>query len=129
MVQNISKRILIYFIKLFSLDFIPIRIITFIYIFLLDRSPIVIKQTRVGLHGKNFDMFKFRTMKKDSHIERDQLQDLNEHSGPLFKIQDDPRIIKGTKILRKFSIDEIPQLLNVIKGKCPCWAKTLISRR
>ena len=45
----------------------------------------IIKQTRVGLHGKNFDMLKFRTMKKDSHIERDQLQDLNEHSGPLFK--------------------------------------------
>ena len=56
-------------------------------------------------------------MKKDSHVERDQLKDLNEHSGPLFKIQDDPRIIKGTKVLRKFSIDEIPQLINVIKGE------------
>ena len=116
--KYISKRILdISLIILFSFIFIPITIITLVYIFLLDRSPMIIKQTRVGLHGKNFDMLKFRTMKKDSHIERDQLQDLNEHSGPLFKIHDDPRIIKGTKILRKFSIDEIPQLLNVIKGE------------
>ena len=77
----------------------------------------LIKQTRVGLHGKNFNMFKFRTMKKDSHVERDDLQELNEQGGPLFKIQNDPRIIKGTKFLRKFSIDEIPQLINVVKGE------------
>ena len=58
-------------------------------------------------------MFKFRTMKKDSHIERDQLQDLNEHSGPLFKIQDDPRIIKGTKILKSYqSVDKNQLSLN-----------------
>ena len=102
---------------MFSFIFIPVALLTVLYIFLLDRSPVLIKQTRVGLHGKNFNMFKFRTMKKDSHIERDDLQELNEQSGPLFKIQDDPRIIRGTKFLRKFSIDEIPQLINVIKGE------------
>ena len=105
------------FIILFSFIFIPVALLTVLYIFLLDRSPVLIKQTRVGLHGKNFNMFKFRTMKKDSHIERDDLQELNEQSGPLFKIQDEPRIIRGTKFLRKFSIDEIPQLINVIKGE------------
>ena len=116
--KYISKRILdISFIILFSFIFIPVALLTVLYIFLLDRSPVLIKQTRVGLHGKNFNMFKFRTMKKDSHIERDDLQELNEQSGPLFKIQDDPRIIRGTKFLRKFSIDEIPQLINVIKGE------------
>ena len=77
----------------------------------------VIKQTRVGLHGKNFKMYKFRTMKKDSHDERDDLQEMNKHDGPLFKIDDDPRIINGSKFLRKYSIDEIPQLINVIKGE------------
>jgi lipopolysaccharide/colanic/teichoic acid biosynthesis glycosyltransferase len=56
-------------------------------------------------------------MKKNSHLQREQLQKLNEQSGPLFKIEDDPRIIKGTKFLRKFSIDEIPQLINVLKGE------------
>ena len=116
--KYISKRILdISFIILFSFIFIPVALLTVLYIFLLDRSPVLIKQTRVGLHGKNFNMFKFRTMKKDSHIERDDLQELNEQSGPLFKIQDDPRIIRGTKFLRKFSIDEIPQLINVVKGE------------
>tara|TARA_B100001115_G_C15704249_1_gene341706 strand:+ start:217 stop:735 length:519 start_codon:yes stop_codon:yes gene_type:complete len=88
-----------------------------LYLFLLDGYPMVIKQTRVGLHGKNFKMYKFRTMKKDSHEERDDLQEMNKHDGPLFKIDDDPRIINGSKFLRKYSIDEIPQLINVIKGE------------
>jgi lipopolysaccharide/colanic/teichoic acid biosynthesis glycosyltransferase len=76
----------------------------------------VIKQTRVGLHGRNFTMYKFRTMKNNSHNERKDLEKQNEHSGPLFKIDDDPRIIKGSKVLRKFSLDELPQLVNVLKG-------------
>ena len=56
-------------------------------------------------------------MKKNSHEERKDLKDLNEHGGPLFKIENDPRIFKGGKVLRRFSIDEIPQLLNVLKGE------------
>ena len=62
-------------------------------------------------------MYKLRTMKKNSHLERNQLQELNEQSGPLFKIENDPRIIKGTKFFRRFSLDEIPQLINVVKGE------------
>ena len=116
--RYISKRILdIFVIMFFSVLFIPISIITMLYLFLLDGYPMVIKQTRVGLHGKNFKMYKFRTMKKDSHEERDDLQEMNKHDGPLFKIDDDPRIINGSKFLRKYSIDEIPQLINVIKGE------------
>ena len=62
-------------------------------------------------------MYKFRTMKVDSHDKREELEELNEHSGPLFKIQNDPRIFKGGNFLRKYSIDEIPQLINVLKGE------------
>ena len=62
-------------------------------------------------------MYKFRTMKKDSHELRDTLSNLNKGEGPLFKIEDDPRIIKKLKFVREFSLDEIPQFLNVIKGE------------
>ncbi len=116
--RYISKRILdILLIFIFSILLIPLFLISIIFISILDGYPAVIKQTRVGLHGKNFNMYKLRTMKKNSHLEREQLQRLNEQSGPLFKIENDPRIIKGTKFLRKFSVDEIPQLINVLKGE------------
>ena len=116
--RYISKRILdIFLIILFSVIFVPILIFSIITIVILDGFPAVIKQTRVGLHGKTFNMYKLRTMKKNSHLERNQLQELNEQSGPLFKIENDPRIIKGTKFFRRFSLDEIPQLINVVKGE------------
>ena len=116
--RYISKRILdIFLIILFSIIFVPILIFSIITIVILDGFPAVIKQTRVGLHGKTFNMYKLRTMKKNSHLERNQLQELNEQSGPLFKIENDPRIIKGTKFFRRFSLDEIPQLINVVKGE------------
>ena len=90
--------------------------ISSIYILLNNGGPVFIKQIRVGLHGSEFAMFKLRTMKAESHEERELLKDLNEQSGPLFKINDDPRLINGAKFLRRYSIDEIPQFLNIIKG-------------
>ena len=95
---------------------LPFLILVYIYIWSLDSTPIVIKQNRVGLHGKKFKMFKFRTMYQYSHEKRDELQDLNTKLGPLFKIDNDPRLIKGSEVLRRLSIDELPQLINVIKG-------------
>ena len=89
---------------------------TFIFIIFIDNTPAIIKQKRVGLHGKIFNMYKFRTMKNDSHKERADLESLNKGSGPLFKISDDPRLLTGAKLLRRFSIDELPQLLNILKG-------------
>jgi lipopolysaccharide/colanic/teichoic acid biosynthesis glycosyltransferase len=77
----------------------------------------VITQTRTGLHGKKFELYKFRTMYKDAHSNRNNLKEKNTKSGPLFKIDKDPRIINGLGFLRRFSIDELPQLLNVIKGE------------
>jgi len=99
------------------LIFSPILIFTYLFILLMDGRPILYKQTRVGLHGNNFQMFKFRTMKKNSHEQRDELEDVNKKSGPLFKIENDPRLIHGIGFIRKFSIDEIPQFLNVLKGE------------
>ena len=114
----IVKRVIdILFVILTSLVTIPISLFTYFYILITDGRPAIIKQTRVGLHGKNFNMFKFRTMRNNSHKERDDLMNLNEHSGPLFKIENDPRIFKGGKALRRFSIDEIPQLINVLRGE------------
>lgn len=87
-----------------------------IYIRLLDGGPTVIKQNRVGLHGKQFKMYKFRTMKNNSHTLRKDLEDLNKNDGVIFKIENDPRIIKGTSLLRNLSLDELPQLFNVFIG-------------
>ena len=96
---------------------LPFAFLTMIFILFADGFPPLIKQERIGLHGKSFKMYKFRTMKLNSHNERENLKDLNQRSGPLFKIENDPRLIKGSKLIRKFSIDEIPQLLNVLKGE------------
>jgi len=62
-------------------------------------------------------MYKFRTMKQNSHSERKELKDLNTQKGPLFKIENDPRLLRGAKHIRKFSLDELPQFFNVLSGK------------
>lgn len=95
----------------------PLILITYFYIFIIDGRPVIIKQARVGLHGKQFNMYKFRTMYNNSHEIREELQDLNKNDEVIFKIEDDPRIIKGAHSLRKYSLDEIPQFLNVLKGE------------
>ena len=78
-------------------------------------SPIFI-QNRVGMNGKEFKFFKFRTMYPDAETHLQELLDRNEMNGPVFKIKDDPRITKVGRILRKTSVDELPQLWNVLKG-------------
>ena len=95
----------------------PLFILIYIFIFLKDGSPVIIKQNRVGLHGKLFNMYKFRTMYSNSHSKRDDLQDLNKNDEIIFKIENDPRIFSGGQVLRKFSLDELPQLFNVLKGE------------
>ena len=103
----------------FVILLLTIPFIFFITLFILisDGFPPIIKQERIGLHGKKFSMYKFRTMKVDSHKEREFLKKLNEHDGPLFKIEDDPRFIKGARLIRKFSLDELPQIINIFKGE------------
>jgi len=96
---------------------LPISLSVLFLILIMDGYPFFIKQKRVGLHGNHFNMYKFRTMRKDSHKLRDSLSSLNKGRGPLFKIEDDPRIIKQLKFIREYSLDEIPQFINVLKGE------------
>ena len=74
------------------------------------------KQTRIGRHGKEFKMYKFRTMYKDADARKAELMEQNEMDGPVFKMKDDPRITRFGKFLRKTSIDELPQMFNVFQG-------------
>jgi lipopolysaccharide/colanic/teichoic acid biosynthesis glycosyltransferase len=115
--KYILKRIFDIIISIFLLIvFLPLLIISAFLIFKNDSSPILIKQNRIGLHGKKFEMYKFRTMYKNAHEERDQLKTGSKKNSPLFKLSEDPRIISALGPLRKYSIDELPQLINVIKG-------------
>ena len=115
--KYIIKRLIDIFLSILLLIVLsPVLISISIYIISIDGRPFLIKQNRVGLHGKQFKMLKFRTMKKNSHEMRKDLDEFNKKSGPLFKIDDDPRLLRGAKSLRKFSIDELPQLFNVLSG-------------
>lgn len=80
-------------------------------------GPILFKQERIGLNGKKFYMYKFRSMFIDAEDRLEELLHLNEVEGAMFKIKDDPRITKIGKLLRKTSMDELPQLVNVVKGE------------
>ena len=116
--KYILKRIIDIVLSTFGLIiFMPIILLLSIYIVSIDGYPFFVKQKRVGLHGQVFDMYKFRTMQKNSHKQRESLDDLNKSDGPLFKIENDPRILKGLLFARKFSLDEILQFINVLKGE------------
>ena len=74
------------------------------------------KQQRVGLHGRKFYQYKLRSMIENAEDIKEQYASLNEQSGPVFKIKDDPRLTKVGKFMRKYSIDELPQLFNILYG-------------
>ncbi len=93
-----------------------IMIITALAIRFTSPGPIIFRQTRAGRHGKPFTMYKFRTMVTDAEMRRDELLAFNQMSGPVFKVERDPRVTPVGKLLRKLSIDETPQLLNVLQG-------------
>ncbi len=83
---------------------------------LTSRGPVLFRQNRVGLNGKPFRMLKFRTMVENADAMKDQLAAQNEMDGPVFKMKNDPRVTPLGRFLRKFSIDELPQLVNVLRG-------------
>jgi len=95
----------------------PTIILTSILIKLESEGPIVFSQERVGLNGRFFKMYKFRSMINNAEELKDSLMEENEMSGPMFKIKQDPRVTLVGKFIRKTSIDELPQLLNVLKGE------------
>ncbi|MBA3927934.1 sugar transferase, partial [Listeria rustica] len=80
------------------------------------RAPVFFKQERIGKNGKRFMMYKFRTMIPNAEAKLAELLQFNEVEGAMFKMKDDPRITKLGRFLRKTSIDELPQLVNVLKG-------------
>lgn len=94
----------------------PAMLILALSIKLSDRGPVLFKQNRVGLEGAHFRMLKFRSMVVDAEKQLDHLSHLNEGKGVLFKIKSDPRITKIGRILRKYSLDELPQLFNIFSG-------------
>ncbi len=115
--QSAAKSVLDVFGSLFlllisSLLFIIIPIL----IKLTSKGPVFFRQQRSGLNGRPFTMFKFRTMCTDAEQLKHELDALNEMSGPVFKIAKDPRITPIGRFLRKFSLDEFPQLYNVLRG-------------
>ncbi len=113
------KRAMDLFVSIVGLTvFSPLFLILSAIIYIDDPhdSPIF-RQTRIGRHRKEFTMYKFRTMFRDAEGRRVELEELNEKDGPVFKIADDPRITRFGKWLRKTSLDELPQLINVLKGE------------
>ena len=115
--KYILKRIFDILLSIFGiLIFSPVMFLLFVYISIIDGFPFYVKQKRVGLHGEVFNMFKFRTMKKDSHELRASMGELNKSDGPLFKIENDPRILRGLEFARSYSLDELLQFFNVLKG-------------
>lgn len=95
----------------------PVFIIVGTIIKLDSKGPVIFSQKRVGKDGKEFKMYKFRSMVVNAEELKKKLMHQNEMSGPMFKMKDDPRITKIGKFIRKTSIDELPQLINVLKGE------------
>lgn len=94
----------------------PVIIAIALAIKLTSPGPVIFKQKRVGLRGRLFDIYKFRTMVVDAEKLKEKLTDKNEMDGPVFKIKNDPRITSIGRILRKTGLDEIPQFFNVLNG-------------
>ncbi len=95
----------------------PLFLLIALAIRLDSPGPIIFRQTRVGLRGRHFEMYKFRSMHVGAEEQQDMLADLNEADGPIFKIRDDPRLTRVGRILRRLSLDELPQLVNVLQGE------------
>lgn len=94
----------------------PVFLVTAVAIFLEDGGPIFFVQPRAGKDMNPFDMYKFRSMYKGADRKFEEMMKKNEQSGHAFKIKDDPRITKVGRFIRKYSIDELPQLINILKG-------------
>jgi exopolysaccharide biosynthesis polyprenyl glycosylphosphotransferase len=98
------------------LALVPLFAIVALLIKFDSPGPVFFNQERVGFNKRRFRMLKFRTMVDGAHMRQSKLEHLNEAKGPVFKIKNDPRITRLGNFLRRFSIDELPQLFNVLKG-------------
>lgn len=103
--------------SLMALLALPLLVVIAVAIRLDTPGPILFKQVRVGKNGKEFVCYKFRSMVDNADELRSQLADLNESTGPLFKIRNDPRLTRVGRFIRRYSLDELPQLYNVLRGE------------
>ncbi len=111
------KGALDFFLTTLILFFIsPVMFVIAVLIKLEDGGPVLFKQIRVGRYGRQFECLKFRTMVVDAEAQKEKLMAMNEQDGPVFKIKNDPRITKIGRFLRRTSLDELPQFINVLLG-------------
>lgn len=113
---EIVKRIFDVVMSIFALIVLSPLLLIVSLIILFDGGKPIFSQTRLTKGGKEFKMYKFRSMRLDAEEHLKEFMDQNEMEGPAFKIADDPRVTKFGKFLRRSSIDELPQLINIIKG-------------
>src|SRR6266849_1651982 len=115
--QLALKRLLDVAVSVFLLVLsMPAIAIAALAIKLTSPGSVLFKQKRMGLNGRIFTLYKFRTMIEDAHERRGEVSHLNEMTGPVFKLKSDPRVTAVGRVLRRFSLDELPQLWNVLKG-------------
>ncbi|EKE03579.1 MAG: exopolysaccharide biosynthesis polyprenyl glycosylphosphotransferase [uncultured bacterium] len=96
----------------------PVLLILAVLIKLESEGPVLYKSKRTGLYGKEFYLYKFRSMRQDAELHEDNIrQQFNEGDNIMYKMEDDPRITKLGKFIRKYSLDELPQFINVLKGE------------
>ncbi len=96
---------------------VPVFLVVAVLVRMTSRGPILYSQERLGLGGRPFRLWKFRSMYRDAEQRQAEVAALNEVDGPVFKIRRDPRVTPVGRVLRKLSIDELPQLLNVLWGE------------
>ena len=114
---EICKRIFDVIMSIFALIFLsPLLLVTTIAILVQDGGKPIYSQTRLTKGGRAFKMYKFRSMRIGADELLEDLMDQNEMNGPIFKMKDDPRITPVGRFIRRTSIDELPQLINIIKG-------------
>lgn len=116
-IQFALKRVLDLVLTTLALILLAIPVVLIIVAIKLDSSgPVLFTQRRVGFAGKSFTIYKFRSMVVDAELMRRNINGRNETNGPLFKMEHDPRMTRVGRFLRRFSLDEIPQLINVLLG-------------
>ncbi len=94
----------------------PLIVVSALAIKLHDGGPVLFKQVRCGLNGRRFEMFKMRTMCIDAPSRQRELREINDAAGPIFKMRNDPRVTPVGRLLRRYSLDELPQLWNILRG-------------
>ncbi len=112
-INHLFLKVLVWLLVLFLL---PVYLVLSMLIIIYSGFPVIFRQKRVGLNGKVFTMYKFRTMHNGAEKEQESLKSLNEADGPVFKIRNDPRFTRIGRFLNHSGLDELPQFINVLKG-------------